>query len=237
MSVTATLVATLTESITPLTGSQADYDPLIAHIGDAAFVLLGEASHGTREFYRERTRITKRLMEEKGFTVIALEADWPDASRVNRYVHHQGTDATAHEALGGFRRFPRWMWRNKEVVAFIEWVRAYNRDLPADRQVGVYGLDLYSLQTSMAEVLTYLDKIDPEGAKRARYRYSCFDHYGEDAQAYGYAASFGLSGSCEEQVVRQLVDLHTRRDEYARRDSGRGASRRDEVGGGTREGA
>jgi erythromycin esterase-like protein len=137
---------------------------------------------------------------------------------MNRYVHHQGKDTAAQEALGGFKRFPTWMWRNKEVVAFIEWVREYNAGLPTDRQVGVYGLDLYSLQTSMAEVLTYLDKIDPDAAKRARFRYSCFDHYSEDSQAYGYAAGFGLSGSCEEQVVRQLMDLHARRDEYARRD-------------------
>jgi erythromycin esterase-like protein len=203
----------------PLTQSSEDYDSLLEFIGDAHFVLLGEASHGTHEFYRERAQITKRLIREKGFRAIAVEADWPDAYRVNRYVQGQSTDADAVEALGGFRRFPAWMWRNADVVDFIGWLRAYNDSLtPGSVKSGFYGLDLYSLHTSIEAVLHYLDKVDPVGAQRARYRYACFEHFGEDPQAYGYAAGFGLSRTCESEVVGQLIELQRRSVEYARRD-------------------
>src|ERR671918_2444606 len=127
----------------PLTGGAADYDPLLALIGDARFVLLGEASHGTHEFYRERAEITKRLVVEKGFTAVAVEADWPDAYRVNRYVRGESEDADAREALGGFRRFPVWMWRNTVVVEFVEWLRKFNKDIdPKRAPAGFYGMDL-----------------------------------------------------------------------------------------------
>jgi erythromycin esterase-like protein len=203
----------------PLTGAAIDYDPLIDLIGDACFVLLGEASHGTREFYRERAYITRRLFVEKGFTAVAVEADWPDAYRVNRYVRGVGADAGGSAALAGFQRFPTWMWRNTEVLAFVEWLRAYNAALPAGRpKIGFYGLDLYSLYTSMAAVLSYLEKVDPEAARRARARYGCFEHFGEDTQAYGYAASFDLSKSCEDEVVQQLHELRRRAAEYGQRD-------------------
>src|SRR5262249_24634556 len=130
----------------PLTGEPGDYDPLLALIGDARLVLLGEASHGTQEFYRARAEITQRLIREKGFTAVAVEADWPDAYRVNRYVRSLGEDASSEEALGGFRRFPTWMWRNTEVRAFVDWLRAHNAALPPHApQIGFYGLDLYSL--------------------------------------------------------------------------------------------
>ena len=203
----------------PLTGSATDYDALLDLVGDARLVLVGEASHGTHEFYRERARITRRLITEKGFTAVAVEADWPDAYRVNRYARGDGTDADAVDALGGFKRFPAWMWRNADVLDFIGWLRAHN-DGVADsrRKVGFFGLDLYSLHASIEAVLTYLDKVDPIGASAARYRYSCFEHFGEDPQAYGYAASFGLTRSCEQEVVSQLVELHRRAAEYARRD-------------------
>jgi erythromycin esterase-like protein len=207
------------QSAHSLTGVAGDYDPLIKLIGDARFVLLGEASHGTHEFYRERAQITKRLIKEKGFNVVAVEADWPDAYRVNRYVRGFDDDQEATDALGGFRRFPNWMWRNADVLDFVGWLREYNDALDSyTAKVGFYGLDLYSLHASIEAVLDYLDKVDSEGAWRARARYACFDHFGEDLQAYGYATSFGLSESCENEAVDQLLELRHRAAEYARRD-------------------
>ncbi|WP_136415144.1 erythromycin esterase family protein [Herbaspirillum sp. ST 5-3] len=198
-----------------LNGSSNDYDPLMDLIGDARFVLLGEATHGTHEFYRERAEITKRLILEKNFDAVAVEADWPDAYRVNRYVRGRGDDADAERALSGFERFPTWMWRNTDVLGFIEWLRAHNDALPSQApRAGFYGLDLYSMFASMNEVLRYLDKVDPEAAARARARYACFDHYHQDSQRYGYATSFGMSPSCEEQVLAQLHDLRSRALEF-----------------------
>ena len=196
-----------------------DYDKLIEFIGDARFVLLGEASHGTHEFYRERAQLTKRLIEEKGFAAVAVEADFPDANRVNRYVAGGSDDADAADALSGFKRFPQWMWRNADVLDFVGWLRSYNDDLSNDSaKIGFYGLDLYSLHASIEAVLTYLDKIDPDGAARARRRYSCFDHFGEDTQVYGYATAMNLAPSCENEVVSQLVELNRRASELALRD-------------------
>ncbi|HEV8725607.1 MAG TPA: erythromycin esterase family protein [Candidatus Binatia bacterium] len=202
-----------------MTGAKDDYDSLLELIGDARFALIGEATHGTHDFYRERAQITKRLITEKGFSAVAVEADWPDAYRVNRYVRGIGIDPDANAALGGFKRFPTWMWRNADVLDFIGWLHAYNDSISlTELNVGFYGLDLYSLYSSIDAVLGYLDKIDPEGAKRARYRYSCFDQFGEDTQAYGYAAVFGLTESCAQDVIGQLVDLRRRASEYASRD-------------------
>ena len=202
-----------------LEGRTTDYDPLLKLIHEARFCLLGEATHGTHEFYRERAEISKRLIKEKGFTAIAVEADWPDAFRVNRYVRGLGDDRNADEALRGFKRFPTWMWRNTVVLEFVEWLRDYNSSLPVGAtKVGFYGLDLYSLYTSIESVLGYLDKIDPAAAKRARYRYSCFEHFAEDTQAYGYAANFGITESCERDVIEQLIELRRRAADYASRD-------------------
>jgi erythromycin esterase-like protein len=202
----------------PLTGAADDYDRLLDLVGEARFVLLGEASHGTHEFYRTRATITQHLVEYKGFTAVAVEADWPDAYRVNRYVHGVSDDPTANEALADFRRFPTWMWRNAEVLDFLGWLRDHNElQLAPDRKVGFYGLDLYSLYRSIEVVLAYLDKVDPEAARRARYRYSCFEDFGEDSQAYGYAASFGLTPSCEREALEQLVELQCKAAEEARR--------------------
>jgi erythromycin esterase-like protein/adenine/guanine phosphoribosyltransferase-like PRPP-binding protein len=202
-----------------LTGDAEDYDPLMELIGNARLVLLGEASHGTHEFYHERARITRRLIEEKGFTAIAVEADWPDAYRANRFVRGISEDFDAVEALADFRRFPRWMWRNTEVVDFIEWLRAHNDALsPNAQKTGFYGLDLYSLHASMKAVLQYLERIDPDAAARARERYACFDHFGPDPQVYGFFAATDLDKSCKDQVVSQLVELRRRAGEYARRD-------------------
>jgi erythromycin esterase-like protein len=203
----------------PIEGATRDYDPLLTVIGQASFCLLGEATHGTHEFYRDRAEITKRLIKEKGFNAVAVEADWPDAFRVNRYVRGLSDDKNANEALAGFKRFPTWMWRNTVVLDFVEWLRAYNSSLPANAaRVGFYGLDLYSLYASIEAVLGYLNKVDPEAAKRARYRYSCLEHFAEDTQAYGYAASFGLTETCEHEVIGQLLELRRRAADYASRD-------------------
>ena len=216
-------VAVVRERAIPLKGDPAQYDALLKGIGDARVVLLGEASHGTHEFYRERAFITRRLITEKGFSAVAVEADWPDAYRINRFVRGTSTDEEAVQALGSFGRFPTWMWRNADVLDFIGWLRTHNDAQPLDKRAGFYGLDLYSLRASMQAVLAYLDKVDPEAARRARRRYGCFDQFGEEVQQYGYAAGLGLHPSCEREVVTQLLELNRQRAEYARRD-GRVAS-------------
>jgi erythromycin esterase-like protein len=208
----------LRQTVHRLEGLAHDYDALMELIGGARVVLLGEASHGTQEFYRERARITQRLITEKGFMAVAVEADWPDAYRVHRYVTGRSTDPTAVDALGDFQRFPTWMWRNTEVREFIQWLRTYNDAQPELGKAGFYGLDLYSLHASMHAVLRYLEKTDPPAAARARYRYACFDHFGEDTQRYGYTAGFGLSATCEEEVIAQLRDLRRHTEDYLRRD-------------------
>jgi erythromycin esterase-like protein len=192
-------------------GAPQDYDALLESIGDARFVLLGEASHGTQEFYRERSRITRRLIAEKGFAAVAIEGDWPAAARVNRYVRGAGGDTSVAMALDGFERFPAWMWRNTDVLQFAGWLRRHNDALPqAARRAGFYGLDLYSLFDSIATVLRYLERADPAAARRARERYACFDHFGQDSQRYGYATAFGTAKSCEAEVLAQLLEMHSR---------------------------
>jgi erythromycin esterase-like protein len=192
-----------------LRGNARDYDALLERFGDRNIVLIGEASHGTHEFYRERALITRRLIVEKGFRAVAAEADWPDAYRVNNYVRSRGSDASPDEALRGFRRFPAWMWRNDVVLDFAAWLRTHN-DSHRESQAGFYGLDLYSLFASMGEVLRYLDREDPAAATRARVLYSCFDHFHDDPQAYGYGVSYGMSRSCEDEATRLLVKLRGR---------------------------
>jgi erythromycin esterase-like protein len=222
------LISLIGASAHALTGAATDYDPLIELVGDSHFVLIGEASHGTHEFYRERAQITRRLIQEKGFTAVAVEADWPDAYRINRYVRGVGGGNSALDALSGFQRFPTWMWRNTVVLDFVRWLRAYNDSLQDDStqpgndtaipRVGFYGLDLYSLYTSIQTVLNYLDKVDPEAAGRARFRYSCLEHFGEDTQSYGYSAGFGLTEPCENDVIEQLKELQSRAADYSQRD-------------------
>jgi erythromycin esterase-like protein len=206
--------AALAEGAHGLGGSGADYDPLLELVGDARFVLLGEATHGTHEFYEERARITQRLVSELGFDAIAAEADWPDAWRVNRYVQGRGADRDANAALSGFQRFPGWMWRNQDVLRFVDWLRAYNAGAAPRHKAGFYGLDLYSLFSSIDEVLRYLDRIDPAAAAQARKRYDCFDQYDEDCGRYAEAAGFGVSASCESGVVEQLMALQARAGAY-----------------------
>ena len=200
-----------------LTGESADFDPLLKMIGDSRVVLIGEASHGTHEFYRLRAQITKRLITERGFNVIAVEADWPDAYRVNQFVRFQSEDQDAVDALAGFQRFPAWMWRNADVLDFVGWLRNYNEHQHPKR-AGFYGLDLYSLHASIRAVLEFLDKVDPIAARRARYRYSCFEAFGEDTQAYGYAAGFGLRKGCEDEAITQWLEMRRRAEDLSRRD-------------------
>ena len=213
------LVDAVRQSAYPLMGAVNDYDPLLDSIGNARLVLIGEASHGTHEFYRERAQITKRLIREKGFNAVAVEADWPDAYRVNRYVRGSSEDRDAIDALGGFKRFPTWMWRNADVLDFVGWLRNHNDTIKSgERKTGFYGLDLYSLHASMAAVIAYLEKVDPAAAERARCRYACFDLYGPDGQQYGFSAGLHLRSTCEEEVISQLVDLRRNAAAYARRD-------------------
>jgi erythromycin esterase-like protein len=215
----SSLLAHITAAAVPLGGAAGDYEGLLDLVGDAPYVLLGEASHGTHEFYAERARITERLIAELGFVAVAVEADWPDAYQVNRYVRGEGDATSSEQALDGFQRFPTWMWRNTDVVRFVDWLRAHNGALgPGATPAGFYGLDLYSLSTSMQEVLRYLDQVDPAGAARARQRYACFDHVDGDSQKYSHAAGLGLSASCEQAVVAQLCELQARAADYVGRD-------------------
>jgi erythromycin esterase-like protein len=202
----------------PLTGAPDDFDTLLRRIRGARIVLIGEASHGTHEFYRIRAELTKRLIREQGFSAVAVEADWPDALRVNRFVRGTGPDGDATDALADFRRFPQWMWRNADVLDFVGWLRERNDEFPAPSRVGFYGLDLYSLHASMEAVVRYLRLVDPEAARRAALRYGCFERFGDDPQQYGYAATLGLAPTCEREVVTQLVELRRDAADYARRD-------------------
>jgi erythromycin esterase-like protein len=193
-----------------------DLDAIVEAIGDARIVLIGEASHGTHEFYATRAAVTRRLIETRGFRAVTIEGDWPDARRIDRFVRGLSPDADADMALSGFRRFPRWMWRNVVVRDFVTWLRRWNDDREAGARCGFYGLDLYSLHASIDAVLRYLERVDPAAARRARDRYSCFEHVGgNDPQAYGFAASRAIVETCEEEVVRQLAELRHCADEYA----------------------
>jgi erythromycin esterase-like protein/predicted phosphoribosyltransferase len=210
----------------PLTGTREDYNELIEAVGDSQIVLMGEATHGTHEFYRQRALITRRLIEEKGFLAVAAEADWPDAFRVNRYVRGASDDGESVEALAGFDRFPGWMWRNADVLEFVGWLRDHNDSVGSpDHQVGFYGLDLYSMHKSIDEVLAYLGKKDPTQAARAKALYSCIDRHGRDPQHYGLLAAAGVEADCREEVVTVLTDLMDRESEYMR---GNGTAAADE---------
>jgi erythromycin esterase-like protein len=198
--------------------AEANWSRLLELIGDARIVLLGESTHGTHEFYRARAEISRRLILERGFDALAVEADWPDALRVSRYIQNVDDDRTATAALGGFQRFPLWLWRNAETIELATWLRRHNDSLALDRRIGWFGLDIYSLRASMDAVVRYLAAVDPPAAARARSRYGCFDHLAETPQQYGRAASFGLQRSCEDAVVQQLIELagagvHSLRDD------------------------
>jgi erythromycin esterase-like protein len=210
------MLEALRETAHPLSDPDA-HGALMDAVGNARLVLLGEASHGTHEFYEERARITQRLIVEKGFHAVAVEADWPDAYRVNRFVRGKSEDRDADIALSGFKRFPTWMWRNTDVLDFVRWLRAHNDGLQQSApKVGFYGLDLYSLYASIDEVLKYLEKVDSEAARVARQRYRCFDDFGSNVEEYARSAALGAIASCEDAVVGQLVDLLQQAGRFAR---------------------
>lgn len=207
----------------PLGEGPADYDHVLRLAADRQFVLLGEATHGTHEFYAMRAELTQRLIREHGFDAVAVEADWPDAYRLNRFVQGAG-DESIDEAFGDFQRFPTWMWRNQDVHDFIAWLRAHNQALSPDRRVGFYGMDLYSLYRSADSVIDYLQDVDPEQAEIARRLYVGLDHV-RDPQGYGYEAATGLRPPCRDQAAALLSDLMRKAPQYQLQD---GQAARDE---------
>ncbi len=187
-----------------------EFGRIFDRFGGAKLVLLGEATHGTSEFYRARAAITRWLIKHHGFTIVAVEADWPDAGRIDRYVRHREPKPSREEA---FSRFPSWMWRNLEVEDFIAWLRTENEPRPPELRVEFRGLDIYSLGTSMAAVLNYLDRVDPRAAMIARKRYGCLTPWQDDPAHYGHRAVMG-GDTCENEVVAQLRELLARRIQY-----------------------
>ena len=196
----------------------ADLDGLLARIGDARVVLLGEATHGTSEFYRMRERITRELIDKKDFRFVAIEGDWPDAARIDHYVRHLEYPPSEWTA---FARFPTWMWRNNEVRAFVDWLRAHNASGQPETRTAFHGLDLYSLYDSIRAVLKYLDDVDPATARVARERYGCLTPWQSDPATYGHAALTGSYPTCEAEVAVVLTDLLHKRRAYAERDGER----------------
>lgn len=194
-----------------------DYSSLLDQIGDARFVLMGEATHGTHEFYQARIEITQQLILQKGFMAVAIEGDWPDVYRVNRYVQGKWHQDDAEKSLDNFQRFPHWMWRNTTIVPFLRWLRKHN-DAKPDFPVGFYGLDLYSLNTSMQAVIDYLSKVDPSAAQDAKLRYACSDHFNLDPQMYGYLSTSGMKKTCIDEVINELCELQHRSTQYLRQD-------------------
>ena len=218
-------IAAVRRHALPFNGSPQDYDPLIAMIGDARFVMLGEATHGTHEFYRERAKITRRLIEEKGFDAVVLEADWTDAFEVNQFVVGKTNSKSAESALKGFTRFPRWMWRNAEFRDLVADVRRINDSRAGGQhKVGVYGMDLYGVEESVAEIVKYLRRVDPEAARRANQRYGCLGAYGGGLADYARAAGLDPKRSCEKQVAEQLGEMERRYRGWL----GRGTRERDD---------
>ncbi|HET6232461.1 MAG TPA: erythromycin esterase family protein [Longimicrobiaceae bacterium] len=206
------LIEAVRDAGRPLRGDE-DLDPLLDRIGGARIVLLGEASHGTSEYYTWRDRISRRLITEKGFSFISVEGDWPDCYTVNRWVKG-GPGASARDVLHAFERWPTWMWANEEVVALAEWLRGHNASVAAGgAKAGFYGLDVYSLWDSMDAVIRYLETVDPDEARRARKAYGCFDPYHDDAQDYAMATAL-VPTSCEDEAVRTLVALRQKEREY-----------------------
>lgn len=191
-----------------------DLDPLIERIGNARYVLLGEATHGTSEFYEWRAALSRRLIQERAFSFIAVEGDWPDCYRVNRYAKsYEDSGDSAREVLHAFERWPTWMWANREVAELAEWLRDYNRRVAPARQAGFYGLDVYSLWDSMHAVVEYLESVDPELARAARAAYRCFEPYGEDVQEYARATAI-VPTTCEREALSVLAALRDKAPEY-----------------------
>ena len=196
----------------------ANLEPMMRRIGDARVVLLGEATHGTSEFYLMRERISRELIERKGFSFIAIEGDWPDAARIDHYVRHSKVPPSEWTA---FARFPVWMWRNREVREFVDWLRTYNAGIKPGGRVAFHGLDLYSLYNSIRSVLDYLDSVDPHTAEVARRRYGCLTPWQSDPAVYGQATLTGKYHSCEREVTSMLTELMKKRQAYAEHDGER----------------
>ncbi|MDF2529149.1 MAG: hypothetical protein K0Q57_29 [Gammaproteobacteria bacterium] len=190
----------------PLNRGPDRYKALIDKIGDARFILLGESTHGSHEFYQARAEITEKLITEKGFMAVAIEGDFPDVYRVDRYLQGEGKPTDWNKALSHFKRFPGWMWRNTSMPPFLTWLRQYNDVRAKQAKISMYGLDLYSMQSSARAVIQYLKHRDPEATKRAKERYSCFNH-DNSAQTYGYLVNNGLKKSCFKEVEEQLLEL------------------------------
>lgn len=190
-----------------------DLDPLMERIGDSKYVLLGEATHGTHEYYTWRAKISKRLIEEKGFNIIAVEGDWPDCYQINRWIKgYEGTEKPIKEVLKGFKRWPTWMWANWEIAAFAEWLRKHNKGLDNDEKTGFYGIDVYSLWESMELMVNYLEKEDPQTAELAKETVSCFEPY---KARDSYASVFASAGvGCRDEVVKLLMEVREKAMRY-----------------------
>jgi erythromycin esterase-like protein len=199
----ASLLAALHEAAVPLDEDEDALEPVVERLCAADTVLLGEATHGTHEFYAIRAALSRQLIERHGFDAIAAEADWPDALQLARYARREGPRDLG-EAFAAFRRFPQWMCRNRETRDFVAWLRGHNDARDDGHRVGFFGLDLYSLNASMQAVVQYLQRTDPGAAREARHRYACFDGLAVDPQRYGYAAHFGIGRDCEREVLQQL---------------------------------
>ena len=208
------LISILNDAAEPLSET-GDYSSLLEKIGDARFVMIGEASHGTHEFYQKRIEISQQLIKKKGFMAVAIEGDWPDVYRMHRYIQGKGDAVDGEHALNDFKRFPTWMWRNTTMPLFLKWLRQHNDNLlTGSHKVGIYGLDLYSINTSMQAVIQYLMKVDPDAAQQAKIRYACFDHLNIDPQMYGYLTTSGVKKSCIDEVIDEFYELQHRAFKY-----------------------
>lgn len=208
------IIELLNSSSSPLENSE-DLDPLMDYIGDAKYVLLGEASHGTHEYYTWRAKITQRLIQEKGFSFVGVEGDWPDCYRLNRYAKgYLDPGKDMYNVLNEFNRWPTWMWANWEVAAFIDWLKVFNENLPADKRIGFYGLDVYSFRESMNSIIQYLEKNDPEALKVAKKAMECFEPYGDnEGQSYARASAL-VPELCEKEVINLLTEIINKAENY-----------------------
>ncbi len=212
------LLKLITDAAEPVSRKENKFVSLLEKINDKRFVLIGEASHGTQDFYQARIEITKQLIIRKQFQAIAIEGDWPAVHKAHLYVQGEGDDEVAN-ALIGFDRFPSWMWRNTAIAEFLQWLRQYNTSLPAAKKIGLYGLDLYSLYSSMQAVIDYLDRVDENAAELARKRYACFDHMKIDPQEYGYLTSIGRKKACVQEALTQFIELQHHAADYIRKNN------------------
>lgn len=213
------LIEIIDDSIKPLNLQNEPYDALLEDIGESRFVMLGESSHGTREFYEARIKITERLIKEHGFMAVAIEGDWPTVHNIHRYLQGDVEYSDPARSLDGFTHFPTWMWRNASMPPFLSRIKEYNDKLPTPKdKIGFYGLDLYSLHASIQAVINFLEKVDPEAEIRAKERYACFDYRDIDPQNYGYLTKIGMKKSCINEAAAELVELQRNSFSYLKKD-------------------